>query len=230
MKTRVCIHAVAGIVLFVLSGPVRGGGTNLVYTYSAQFSLTIPADPAETRGWMQDAVIFVPDHIIICDLEVLVNIRHTAAFDLQLSLRGPSGRVVNLAAGEPREGYYKGQDYQETRFDDEADASVEEASPPFAGSFRPRQALAAFDGRDAYGTWTLEVYDAYYGDAGYLESFVLTITGSAKQGHVTIPTPAAGPLVLLGLALIGIPARRPGGGSLPDNRRRSREDTCHAGS
>jgi subtilisin-like proprotein convertase family protein len=217
VKMRAYCAVVAGIVLFIVPGFVRGNSTNLVYTYSGQFNLRIPFNSSESRGWMQDAVIFVPDHIVIWDLDVLVNIRHTSAFDLQVSVRGPSGRVVNLAAGEPREGYYKGQDYAGTRFDDEAQTSVEDARPPFAGSFRPRQKLEAFDGRDAYGVWTLEIYDAYYGDVGCLDSFALIITGPPREDGVSIPSPAAGPLTLLGLALIGAPRSRRLSASFHDN-------------
>jgi|GEM_PF-476052 len=199
---------IVGVVLFVRPGFVRGNSTNLVYTYSGQFNLRIPFNPSESRGWMQDAVIFVPDHIVIWDLDVLVNIRHTSAFDLQVSVRGPSGHVVNLAAGEPWEGYYPGQDYAGTRFDDEAQSSIEDARPPFTGSFRPRQKLEVFDGRDAYGAWTLEIYDAFYGDVGCLDSFTLIITGPPREDGTTIPSPAAGPLTILGTAVIGACLRR----------------------
>jgi len=159
---------------------------------------------------MQDAVIFVPRHIVIVDLDVLVTIRHTAAFDLKVFVRGPSGRVVALAAGEPRDGFYKGADYAGTQFDDEAQTPIEEGTPPFSGAFRPLQKLAAFDGRDAYGVWTLEVYDAYYGDVGRLDSFALTITGFTRNDSTEVPAPAAGTLAALGAALIGARLRRNG--------------------
>lgn len=208
MKPRICSAAVAGSILLLAARSVQGGGTNVVYTYAGSFNLAIPADPLESRGWMQDAVICVPRHIVVVDLNVLVNIRHTAAFDLQLFLKGPSGRVVKLAASEPREGYYKGADYAGTQFDDEAETSIQDASPPFTGSFRPYGALTVFDGHDAYGAWTLEVYDAYYGDVGRLDSFALTITGPPAADIVEVPAPPAGILVILGAAFLKT-ARRP---------------------
>lgn len=207
MKTRVCFLA-AGSILFIVSGLARGGGTALVYTYGGSFSLAIPANPAETRGWMQDAVVFVPSHILIVDVDVLVNIRHTSAFDLKMSLQGPSGRTVDLIVGEPLEGFFRGPDFSGTRFDDEASIRIEDASPPFAGPLRPCQPLAAFDGRDAYGAWSLLVYDARYGDVGRLESFVLTITGSLTQGGVAVPSPPAGLLAILGVAMVRSVRRR----------------------
>jgi subtilisin-like proprotein convertase family protein len=203
----VCFLA-AGSVLFIVSGLARGSGTALVYTYGGSFNLAIPANPAETRGWMQDAVVFVPSHILIVDVDVLVNVRHTSAFDLKISLQSPSGRRVDLAAGEPLEGFFRGPDFSGTQFDDEAIARIEDASPPFAGPLRPCQPLAAFDGRDAYGAWSLLIYDAHYGDVGRLESFVLTITGSLTQGGVTVPSPPAGFLAILGVAALRSAGRR----------------------
>jgi subtilisin-like proprotein convertase family protein len=203
MKMCVCSAAAAAVLLSVVSGPAFGAGTSLVYTYGGGFDLKIPADPAATRGWMQDAVVHVPDHLIICDLNVFVSIRHTAAFDLQLVLQGPSGDAVLLSKSDPFEGYYAGQDYLATTFDDEAEASIRDGMPPFVGSFRPLWALAAFDGQDAYGSWRLQVLDEYYASKGWLEYFALTISGTLPDDHIAVPAPPAAGLALLGLALIG---------------------------
>ena len=221
MKTCVCFSAAAAVLLWALSGPAFAGGTSLLSTYGGSFSLRIPADAAATRGWMQDAVVCVPDHLLICDLDVRVNIRHTAAFDLQLFLVGPSGGVVMLSASNPRSGYYEGADYDGTTFDDEAAAGIGDALPPFSGSFRPLHALAAFDGGDAYGSWTLQVYDAYYDDAGWLDSFALIIATSLPDEPLAVPVPAAGVLALLGVALTG---------PLKTVRRPSRERSAPASS
>jgi len=191
----------AGIVLSAVTRPVGAGPISLVYVYEGSFNLAIPADSAANKGWMQDAVILVPHHLIVRDLNVTLNVTHTAAFDLRIYLRNPSGRRVTLAEACPLTGYYAGADYRSTTFDDEAETSIEDGTPPFTGSYRPVEPLAAFDGRDAYGFWRLQVYDAYYNDTGYLESFALVITASAPAG--TIPAPPAGGLVFLGLGLIG---------------------------
>lgn len=203
MRTCVCLSAAAAVLLLVLSGPAFAGGAGPVSTYGGSFSLRIPADAAATRGWMQDAVVYVPDHLLISDLNVLVDIRHTAAFDLQLFLEGPSGHIVLLNASNPQSGYYEGGDYSGTTFDDEAAVGIEDAIVPFAGSFRPLHALAAFDGGDAYGPWALQVYDAYYNDTGWLDSFALIITTSLPEEPSAVPAPAASVLALLGMALVG---------------------------
>lgn len=203
VRTYIACPVVVALVLLTVSELARGGGTNVVYTYGGSFSQRIPADESATRGWMQDAVLAVPDHIVLCDVDVLLSIRHTAAFDLQMFLRSPCGTVATLNESNPFEGYYEGADYLNTTFDDEADAGITDAGPPFTGSFRPRDSLTVFDGQDAYGDWTLLVYDAYYADAGCLDSFVLRVTVSVPDASVVVPVPPAGGLALLGLALAG---------------------------
>ncbi|MEN6423974.1 MAG: proprotein convertase P-domain-containing protein [Phycisphaerales bacterium] len=207
MRSHVCFFVVS-LALSVVSEPALGGGTSTVYVYGGSFSQRIPADVEATRGWMQDAVLTVPDHLIICDVDVFLSIRHTAAFDLQLFLLGPSDAMVTLNTSDPFEGYYEGADYIATTFDDEADAEIADARPPFAGSFRPRDSLTAFDGQDAHGDWRLLVYDAYFVNTGCLDSFVLRITVSLPEAPVAVPIPPAGGLTLLGLALVGRRAAR----------------------
>lgn len=211
MRSHV-FFVVAGIILPAVSRPIQAETTSFVYAYGGHFGLAIPADSdADSdagKGWMADAVIVVPHHLIIRDLNVSLSITHTAAFDLQLSLRSPWGKRVLLVETYPFTGYYPGADYDSTTFDDEADASIEDGTPPFSGSYRPVQPVAAFDGRDAYGPWRLQVYDAYYNDTGYLDSVFLIITTSAPAG--ALPVPTAGRQVFLGLGLIGAALRRRG--------------------
>jgi hypothetical protein len=86
-------------------------------------------------------------------------------------------------------------------FDDEAQVSIEEATEPFFGSFRPVESLSLFDNENAYGPWRLQIYDAYYHDTGTLESFELTIA---------TPEPATVVLLALGTGCAALfrPRRR----------------------
>jgi subtilisin-like proprotein convertase family protein len=201
VKRRVGSAAVAAVVLFLGSASAWAEATNLVYTFGANFNLKIPADPAATRGWMQNAVICVPSHMLICDLDVLVDIRHPSAVDLQLSLQGPGGQSIMLSVGDPYEQYSEGQDYDSTVFDDEATVRIQDAMAPFSGSFQPLHALAAFDGQDAYGIWQLQVLDMCYGHRGILDSFILRIAVLPPAETLPVPAPAACGLAVLGMAL-----------------------------
>ena len=140
---------------------------------------------------MDDAIIVVPDHVIVADLDVTVDITHTSVFDLQLRLVGPSGDTCWLNFYNPFE-FFPGQDYAATVFDDEAPVPIQQAVPPFAGRFTPRTPLAVFDGCDASGRWRLQVNDTMYADSGLLNSFGLTITAT---------TPEPPTLLCFGLAL-----------------------------
>ena len=70
------------------------------------------------------------------------------------------------------------QNFTNTVFDDEAATSITTGSAPFTGTFRPEGSLAVLDGKLANGTWTLEVSDVVFGDAGTLNSWQLSIGNS----------------------------------------------------
>jgi subtilisin-like proprotein convertase family protein len=108
---------------------------------------------------MYDAVIDIPEHFNISDLDVSINLTHSNVFDLQVFLVSPSGTVVCLNMYNPDE-FFEGGDYINTIFDDEAGTPIGQGEPAFTGRFRPRDSLAAFDGQDAYGLWRLRIYDA----------------------------------------------------------------------
>ena len=191
------VQRIVAIVLIVVgvSFPVFAGP---VHIYSAEFDLPIPADPDDTRGWMADAVIEIPHHFIIYDLDVRIDITHTKVFDLQIFLQSPAGTRLCLNMYNPFDEYFEGADYTQTIFDDEAETAIEQAEPPFTGRFRPKAIDAAnlleiFDGEDSYGPWRLRIYDAFYWDTGNLDSFELMIT---------VPEPATAILLLLGTGLI----------------------------
>jgi subtilisin-like proprotein convertase family protein len=195
------VPLVAIVVLLSLGVPMRAGHAELVWSYDDWFDQAIPADQEATKGWMDDAIIEVPDHLIIADLDVSVSLTHTNVFDLQLIVTSPSGTSVVLNSYDSFTEYFSGENYRQTVFDDEADVSIADATPPFSGRFCPdaNEALSAFDGEDAFGCWRLQIYDAHYGDAGRLDAFGLTIT---------TPEPATATLLLGGLGIVRFVRRR----------------------
>jgi len=159
-----------------------------VHTYAGSFNLLIPADPDSTRGWTDDAVIEIPDHLTISDLDVRINLRHTNVFDLQLFLQSPAGDRICLNMYDFKKEFRVDPNYTDTIFDDEASLSIKEGEAPFTGRFRPREPfrLATFDGQDCFGLWRLQIYDAFYFDTGRLNSFELIIT-AVELPMVTVP-------------------------------------------
>ncbi len=185
------------LVAAVLAGLLPAAHADVVVTYSRPFDKRIPA-VAGTKGWMDDAMIDVPFHLTITDLDVSIKLTHSNDFDLQLFLQSPSGSGILLNMYDPFTKYFNGQDYRGTTFDDEADTPIEAGSPPFEGRYRPLEGnlLSTFDGQDAFGRWRFQVCDVFYVDTGRFKEFTLTFT---------VPEPATAALLLLAL-----PVLRPG--------------------
>jgi subtilisin-like proprotein convertase family protein len=165
-----------------------------VYIYGGDFNLRIPADPQNTKGWMDDAIIDIHDHFLIYDLDVSINVTHSHVFDLQLYLKSPTGTRLCLNMYDLNE-FFDGENYTQTIFDDKAQLSIEQAQPPFTGRFRPEPGtlLSVLDGQDTYGSWRLQIYDAYYADTGTLDRVELIIT---------IPEPATATFLILGTGFV----------------------------
>jgi len=178
----------AGVGSAVFAGPT--------VIYGGDFDLQIPADPDNSKGWMADAVIKIPDHYTIYDLDVGITLTHTSVFDLQIFLQSPAGTSLCLNMYNFDE-FFEGEDYKDTIFDDEADLPIEEGQPPFTGRFRPRSPaqLSVFDGQDIYGPWRLKIYDQWYADTGNLERFEVMIT---------ICEPGIATLLILGAAFVAL--------------------------
>ena len=197
--------AVQRIVAILLITGGACGGTVLagpVHVYSGDFDLPIPSpdDPDSEfgRGWMADAVIDVPDHFTIDDLDVSITVTHTNVFDLQIFLQNPSGTIrICLNMYDFKNEFSVDPDYTNTIFDDEAEISIKEADPPFTGRFRPVEPyqLSEFDGEQAAGQWRLQILDMFYYDTGTLNHFGLIIT---------TPEPTTAILLLLGTGLIAM--------------------------
>jgi len=184
-----------------------------VYIYGRDFDLSIPSpeDPQSEygRGWMADAVIQVSDPFTIYDLDVRISFTHESLFDLQIVLQSPAGTNVALSSAGNFAFIVRGEDNRLTAvggsgewfFDDEAQVSIEEATEPFFGSFRPVESLSLFDKENARGPWRLQINDRWQAHTGTLESFELTFT---------VPEPATVALLTLGTALAALfrPRRR----------------------
>jgi len=194
----------AVIFTFLLIIPVLCSA-GIIHKYQIKLNSPIPkpdSDPKKsTAGWMEDAFLEIPEHLIIGDLDVGVNISHTSAFDLQLFLQSPKGTRICLNRYNFDE-FFEGADYLNTIFDDEANLPIENAEPPFAGKFKPKapSLLQNFDGQDAFGIWKLQIYDKWYADTGTLEKFELTIT---------TPEPHSAMLFIISAAAILLKPKKP---------------------
>jgi subtilisin-like proprotein convertase family protein len=180
--------------LFLLTVFSSAAFSDPVYTYGGDFNLPL-LDPIGPGSAMTEAVIEVPDHIVISDLDVGISLTHTNVFDLQLFLQGPTGTRICLNMFDFKKEFSVYPNYTNTIFDDEAMLSIKEGVAPFTGRFRPLEPykLSDFDGEDAYGLWLLQIYDMWPTDTGTFNHLELTITA---------PEPATAILLTLGVCLI----------------------------
>ena len=102
---------------------------------------------------------------LISDLNVKVNITHPRSSDLLVQLQGPDGTIITLANRATAPGA-TGANFTNTYFDDQAAVPINLGAAPFSGSFVPTQALSAFNGKQANGTWKLIVTDLAAGPGG----------------------------------------------------------------
>ena len=120
-----------------------------------------------------------------------------------LTLIGPDGTAVDLVQPYTTyDGSGRGAGRVSVIFDDEA---LRAAGPRIAaGSFRPAQALSAFDGMNTFGLWTLYLQDFFPADPLEFFSARLDIT----YDPAPVPEPATLAMLGLGLGLMGMRAAR----------------------
>lgn len=118
-------------------------------------------------------------------VRVHVELSHTFDADLIMTLIAPTGARILLAnrRGGSDDNFYN------TVFDDTAGTPIAQGVPPFSGSFRPEEPLAALGAIPTNGTWTLEITDVAGGDSGFLFSWSIDFnycwTGRANyQGQI----------------------------------------------
>ncbi|MGH8224033.1 MAG: M4 family metallopeptidase [Woeseiaceae bacterium] len=105
-----------------------------------------------------------------------VNIRnltgsHSFMGDLAFLLRSPTGTEITLFDGAN----CAGENGIDAEFDDGAAKVIGCSDWLSGGTFKPFEALAAFNGEDPNGDWTLRITDSFPLDEGFLESWSLQL-------------------------------------------------------
>ena len=194
MEARNAVQRI-GAILVIVAGACGGAVyAGHVHIYSGDFNLPIPANPDDTKGWMADAIIDVPDDYVISDLDVRLTFTHENFIDLQIILQSPAGTVIVLNPALNMALLNIGG-YAEIVFDDEAEVPIECAVAPLQGPYRPVEPLAVFHRENVFGKWRLKIQDWWAPDTGTLNSFELMIT---------TPEPATAILLILGSGLLGL--------------------------
>ncbi len=184
---------------------------------------TFPAPPAERLVTVSNAVpttipaggsvvtstISVPAGAgrYLVDVNVTTSILHTFAADLDITLTSPQGTVVTLTTDNGADNAHV---FNGTVWDDQANPGGQvpyitnsglATDHPYvnltpASSLVPEEALAAFNGLNPMGAWTLTVRDDELGDGGTLTSWSLALTiGQCRGNLMTGAGPGGGPHV-----------------------------------
>ena len=124
-----------------------------------------------------------------CSTAAGVGLQHAWVGDLTLRLTSPTGTTVTLMSAPGGVNNF-GQNFCNTLFDDAGTASIQNILPtgaPYTGTYRPASPLAAFNGENPNGNWTLQAIDSTRPDAGILRAFsILVYTYDCQQNAVTI--------------------------------------------
>ncbi|RMD69110.1 MAG: hypothetical protein D6818_10695, partial [Bacteroidetes bacterium] len=167
-------------------------GQSACLSYSAD-DVPVPIPATETGTYT--SIIEVPDDFAITDANVTaLEITHTWDGDLSAELIGPDGTTIVLfdQPGVPASNFGCAGDNMDVTFDDDAPNTPDilenmcNENDPIAivGDFQPIDPLAAFNGTNAMGTWTLAVTDHFDEDGGSLDAWTLELCRT-----VTPPTP-----------------------------------------
>ena len=142
-------------LLSVAVHPYTAQGVNCTTYTSTDIPRTIPA-----AGGLVSSTITVPGHPRIADLDVSIQLNHLLMADIDAQLRSPAGNTNGLFTDVGATAT-AGQAQMDLTLDDEAAWPIGIWTIMKGVSVQPELAyrLWWFDGEDAGGTWTLELYD-----------------------------------------------------------------------
>jgi len=143
--------------------------SNLPLIFNNMTAVPISSGPANTVS--SQIIINGHDDLSIDQILVTIDITHSYTNDLDISLSHDDGTVVKLVSFVGG----SGDNFKTTNFDDSASDSIQNASPPFTGTFKPTEQLSLFKGKQISGLWTLTIRDNANLDGGSLNFWKLCI-------------------------------------------------------
>lgn len=157
------------------------------------FGLPLPIPPGGGTGTTTTPNLTLPAPTpgqVIRDITVSMTIQHTRVHNLRITLIAPDGtQVLLFNQNGPN---VTSQGLVGTTFSDSATTAISNGSSPFAGTFRPSEALAKLIGMNPGGNWRLQIEDLPENfpivsvDTGALLNWSINITlgqAAADQGN-----------------------------------------------
>lgn len=157
------------------------GGYSAVYDFTtigitcSTFSSTdVPKDiDTNSSNGTITSVLNISSSGNIDDVDVsALDITHSWIDDLRIKLKSPDGTEITLV-----DQVCFGDEDMLIKFDDESSNNHGDipCPPTDNNSYKPANALTAFDGKDINGTWTLTVEDLFAGSSGTLNAWSLDV-------------------------------------------------------
>lgn len=132
--------------------------------------------------------IEIVDDMIIGDLNLQLSITHTNVEDLDAFVTGPDGQRIELFT----EIGGRGNNFEDTIFDDQVELPIVKAQPPYQGSFlteaasKRQPSLSHFTGKNARGLWQLTVRGTRSERFGMLHNWSLIIRPEEQMPGQTV--------------------------------------------
>lgn len=140
--------------------------SNCIAAMSTNVPVTIPTSATTISSTLNFTTSGVINDVNVVDLFGT----HSWIADLIVTLESPQGTVVTLW-----EEICNSENDFEVNFDDAAAPGALPCPPVGGGTYQPQDPLAAFNGENPQGTWTLYIEDVFNWDGGSLDSWGLEI-------------------------------------------------------
>jgi subtilisin-like proprotein convertase family protein len=174
---------VSGSVTYTIELPIGAASSPLVFEYTGA-PVAIP-DASGVPGVVSLPVSGVPGPLAdvdfsfggtVCssdDGSTTVGLDHTFIDDVEVLVRSPLGTAVKVVNRVDWDGNNLCRVYLDDDTTNPSIDGVTSSQAPFTGTWKPSEALSAFDGESANGTWQVEGRDFVGADEGSLRSVAL---------------------------------------------------------
>jgi subtilisin-like proprotein convertase family protein len=144
---------------------------------TTSYAVTKSANQPITDGATVQSTLQFPNNMVVYNAKLLLQLPHTYPADLDITLSSPAGTAVTISTDN---GGGVADAFSNLAFFDNGWYPVTQIdfSQFSADSAIPEEAMSAFMGEDAFGTWTLSVTDDANNDVGTLISWSLEISSA----------------------------------------------------
>lgn len=143
-----------------------------VVTCSSSASTNVPVTISASGTPTVNSTLAIVNSGVISDVNLTMAMTHSYIGEVTVTVISPSGTQVAVFSND-----CGSSNNITATFDDSGVAQSCGTTPGISGTVSPFQSLAAFNGENMTGTWTLRIQDSGAGDGGSLSAWSLNICG-----------------------------------------------------